>query len=1369
MKSSAPLLSFALVITLVISGCSGRDSGEGADNADVSARTIIDAFHAPDASADPMSRSWWPDAGAGRTPEELARVDEHLRALSAGGFGGMEIAMLSDQLGGIPQSSTLPPAERLGQPGVDQSMAQTGGRECCKDFNNVEAKSIGFGTENWQRVLTQIYETANALPKGFVIDLTLSQHWPVAFNNLDPNDIGHLQVALTKYAPVTADDVAAGVMDVPRRQTRLWELNNVPFIFIDHYVSANLARVAAVDEDGTPTLAYASLTDMVDQTTQKQNADGSPAGFAAGIMDEDWIEANPSQFAGDLSSGSTTISNVSTTHGAQRLAGSVLSGPGIPDGTEVLSVNGTTIEMNNAATASAAAAGIEARWNINTVNADWGPLPADPDFTGKVDNAGDRRRMADWQFEYATTLDANQLAELGCTLPAAGAPLAAGQCVLIGTWHQGSGQMRSGGVNTVQYNREYVTSIYDYAGTQSTIDFWENNILGTWSDGRVVERLGNKHLIDLIKANAAAFPQASLFEDSLEFARPDNVGTFWTSDVLETMNDQLGYAAGRYAPVLAAGVSEGGPFGGGPFGRGADAGFRGGAGFGQGAGAGFPGGGFPGAGGGAGGPGGAGAAGGPGGEGGPGAAGFGGGFGFGGGQGSAFVEEGTQIEWDDSIAPDQLSRERVTEDWTDVMAAAVATNHVHAIQEWAMSTLGYNFRVQDTGGVAVRCCSLESGVHEASADSGAADNGRMVAASAALTGSNWITAESLTFTKDYTNPWVDIVKGLNFVWASGINRPEWHGTPYRETFNGAYSDWPGWEFQHGGLTGWGAIDARQVYWDNMPRLTGYVARTQAVLQGGVVKIDLAVLRPSDVLGAPSMNSNSLQTLMNAGWSYHIIDDRMLQTPNAVVTDGLLAARGPTNGFDAGPAYQALIVNEADVLQVASVEKLAEFAAQGLPVILFNSPLERVHGSNQPGNNDEALAAAVATLKAQSGVVELAGSATQQQLLQTLASLGLTPRASFSAIGLDTMQREDPIDGSRYYYLYNGRSATYLQQASAAGATEVRLTSTAGESAGDRLTVGTGAGREVVTIERIVADAADDAANVVLSTPLTHAHAAGTPVSRRIDTTVTLLGGGAPEVLDAWTGKVIPIANYRSENGAVRFEISLESQDTLIVRTNGDSGPTHATDASGGTVYYGGDGSLVLRAAQAGDYEVVLSDGSSHQGKVEKLPAAVDLSDGWSLELVSFGPDPNAVNPEVSARTTVEFGANALGTWTDLPATAEQLARIGVEGMQQVSGIGYYRTSFELPADWADGDGAYLAFAHGNGDMVVAVTVNGQRLAAINQVTNRIDAGSYLKAGENSVVVEINTNLSNRVGGRGQQTFGLTSVQFEPYTDVAATM
>ena len=72
--------------------------------------------------------------------------------------------------------------------------------------------------------------------------------------------------------------------------------------------------------------------------------------------------------------------------------------------------------------------------------------------------------------------------------------------------------------------------------------------------------------------------------------------------------------------------------------------------------------------------------------------------------------------------------------------------------------------------------------------------------------------------------------------------------------------------------------------------------------------------------------------------------------------------------------------------------------------------------------------------------------------------------------------------------------TTLNQASAAGATAVRLPSTAGRSAGDLLVIDTGAAQETATIATIVTPApASPAPNVTLTAPLANAHAAGAAV------------------------------------------------------------------------------------------------------------------------------------------------------------------------------------------------------------------------------------------------------------------------------------
>lgn len=73
--------------------------------------------------------------------------------------------------------------------------------------------------------------------------------------------------------------------------------------------------------------------------------------------------------------------------------------------------------------------------------------------------------------------------------------------------------------------------------------------------------------------------------------------------------------------------------------------------------------------------------------------------------------------------------------------------------------------------------------------------------------------------------------------------------------------------------------------------------------------------------------------------------------------------------------------------------------------------------------------------------------------------------------------------------------TTLNQPSAPGATALRLTSTAGRSAGDTLLIDTGGVQETATIETIVTPApASPAPNVTLTAPLANAHASGALVA-----------------------------------------------------------------------------------------------------------------------------------------------------------------------------------------------------------------------------------------------------------------------------------
>lgn len=79
-----------------------------------------------------MVRTWFPDAGAGGSADGLALVAKQFTNQGGAGFGGAEIAFLSDNT----------------------------------SYTNADAQTIGFGSHNWRTIVKQILRTANGIPGG---------------------------------------------------------------------------------------------------------------------------------------------------------------------------------------------------------------------------------------------------------------------------------------------------------------------------------------------------------------------------------------------------------------------------------------------------------------------------------------------------------------------------------------------------------------------------------------------------------------------------------------------------------------------------------------------------------------------------------------------------------------------------------------------------------------------------------------------------------------------------------------------------------------------------------------------------------------------------------------------------------------------------------------------------------------------------------------------------------------------------------------------------------------------------------------------------------------------------------------------------
>lgn len=1207
-------------------------------------------LHRAVTQAEPMVYTWFPDAGAGASADGLALVAKQVTDLAAAGFGGAVIGFLSD-------NTDYPNG----------------------DAHTIGAKTIGFGSENWRRVLKQILRTANGISRGFGIDLMVSSHWPPAVNNIDPNDDAQQQQLVGAWAKITAADLASGAKDLPLPRCQRTRdtttrggdgARSADFLFADKFVAATVAKVTGFTDTHTvpiPILEIASLADVSAPTVRKTITD---AQAAAGIPYRE--------------------------EGGAKCAGCAAGIPDCDCGHDDPACN---------------------------VCAQWGPKPSDPSFPGKIDNDGNRKRMADWQYLYQT--DISGVPVLAGYTPSSGDGLAVGDFILFGTYREGNGQVMNGVGSITQYNRSYIVSLYDSAGVQAIADFWQKHIL-------------DDEMIELLKTNAARNPSAAVSDDSLRY-EVFNTGPLWTPDLPDVISSATGYAAAKYAPVFA---------------------------------------GSPG------------------------------------------------VTFDDPVRAGRLHEDRTT-----ALAREYENEHIAGMKSWA-ATFGYTFKAQAEAG-ARGIAGGEASLGVVEGDNLAAGDGfRNLAAAANLSGTNLVSNESLTFVAtDYATPWPPLAAALNSYWGAGVNRVIYHGSHFPKTFNGYHSDWPGWEFPYG-ASALGVFDARQIYWGDMNQLSGYVARTQAVLQSGRAKVDLAVLEGTDARYTMP-GGNSLQGLLNAGYSYNILDEAMLNLPAATVTGGVLAA--------SGPSYRALIVSKVAILSVAAVDKLISYAQAGLPVILYNSPITRVYGTSTPQNSDTSLAQ-----KVQQHLLPLCKVAsTETQVIEKLASAGITPAASYSVPGLVSIHRT--AQGADHYLLWS--EGTTLASSAAEGDTRIRVVNTQGLQVGSKILIGAGAAAETATAasiesagpggavlltgpltkahagpvynlaspaaegdtrirlvvapdlqagDRIVIDTGDAAETVtvasiessgpggavLLGAPLTKAHTGptsfgttfaftlGAGVSAAVGKQITLSGSGAPYTLDAWTGRFTPLAEYTTGPGTVTFELTLPAQATALVVLGGVDGQpaAHAISATGpagsdgGEVLYTG-GKLVHRATIAGTYTVALAGDGTPAFTVAPKPVP-SLTGGWDLRLESWGPDPaaDAANPTISATTTVSFGSIALGPWPALPASAGQLASLGVASMSQVAGIGTYTRQFDLPAGWAAADGAYLQLAHGN-DMVVGVTING-RLLTTDPFTGKLDLGPFLLPGSNTLTVRIDTTLNNRVPGRISQPYGLTGAQLIAYVQTA---
>ena len=589
--------------------------------------------------------------------------------------------------------------------------------------------------------------------------------------------------------------------------------------------------------------------------------------------------------------------------------------------------------------------------------------------------------------------------------------------------------------------------------------------------------------------------------------------------------------------------------------------------------------------------------------------------------------------------------------------------------------------------------------------------------------------------------WTQLVY-LQFV--NGVNRTVFHGYSAIEGAEEA-TLWPGHEGMYAMYSE--RFNERQpasVHYDDW---TEMITRAQKALQAGTAQRDIAILRTdytptsydSTIRGYSKGDfQNNMQMhdmayywkdqgLQQAGYTYDYFSPQLLEDEeNVTWRDGLLQPDGV--------GYQAIIVYQ-DSIELSGAKKLLEIAQGGVPVLFVNNAVEtimtglpdEVYGKAAStrkflNDTDEEIQEVINQIKELNNVKTVDSEADAMGALQ---SLEIYPRVAFEESNNDilTISRLDRENNVENTFVYSYKA---------------------------------------------IINEGEPAENYVLSFDKI----------------------GKPYALDIWTGKVSEINTYEVKDGRLNVSVSLApgDQTMIILQLDDTTEGLHAISTTADNVVTVSDG-LGIQAEQSGSYQTVLNDGTETTTEVI-VPEPISL-ETWNITVQDWDEGKKVINTEEkfghtttevyyeTKKTDLVFENSPLLPWKDLPATDEQLSQLSgnAPSMSNVSGVGTYTTTFTLPEEWNENNGAYLCMDNAGGGSV-KVYVNGEKAPVVDLRTLKVDISHLLKEGENTVTIEVASTLTNRMIERGYinlsskwkvddptiRDYGLTgTVKIVPYT------
>ncbi|RDW76315.1 uncharacterized protein DSM5745_06307 [Aspergillus mulundensis] len=237
----------------------------------------------------------------------------------------------------------------------------------------------------------------------------------------------------------------------------------------------------------------------------------------------------------------------------------------------------------------------------------------------------------------------------------------------------------------------------------------------------------------------------------------------------------------------------------------------------------------------------------------------------------------------------------------------------------------------------------------------------------------------------------------------------------------------------------------------------------------------------------------------------------------------------------------------------------------------------------------------------------------------------------------------------------------------------------------------------------------------------------------------------PFYLNAWTGAVSPVFTYSVTDQGLTMPVSLQGNQTMIVAfshhslTKGEVPNIHAIDTPSSVIGTSFDerDSWVAHVANQGSAgtgllePIRLSNNRTIKlPQYKQIPRPFNLTN-WTLTAEHWEAPTNLSDASTIARkynTTHQLPT--LVSWTEIPV------------LRNVSGLGYYTTTFQWPPAELKADGAYIYFPrilH-----AIQVYINGHRVPALDYTDPKADISLYISNGTNEVLAVVPTTMWNYI-------------------------